>query len=116
MEGLDTIGSISAHFSPAAASYDGQLVPNFYVYEVPAKWGRAWITVSKDDSTTMATFSFSRLIACSDTDDQKPGCDLMTSLSESCIAVLICKIEVRADPQAVDECTCEICYSTVLWF
>ncbi|KAK2869028.1 hypothetical protein Q7C36_000899 [Tachysurus vachellii] len=34
MEGLDTIGSISAHFSPAAASYGGQLIPNFYVYEV----------------------------------------------------------------------------------
>lgn len=41
MEGLDTIGSISAHFSPAAASYGGQLVRNFYVYEVLAKRGRA---------------------------------------------------------------------------
>lgn len=73
MEGLDTIGSISAHISPAAASYSGQLVPNFYVYKVTAKRGRAWITVSKDDSTTMATFPFC------DTDDQKPS-----PLYESC--------------------------------
>lgn len=116
MEGLDTIGSISAHFSPAAASYGGQLIPNFYVYEVLAKRGRAWITVSEDDSKTTATFSFLRLIACSDTDDQKPGCDLMTFVSGSFVAMLVCKIEVRADPQAVDECTREICYSTVLGF
>lgn len=120
MEGLDTIGSISAHFSPAAASYGGQLVPNFYVYEAPAKRGRAWITVSKDDSTTTATFSFWCMTACSNTDDQKPGHDPMTSLYESCLAMLavicVCKIEVRADPQAVDEYTHEICYSTVLGF
>lgn len=116
MEGLDTIGSISAHFSPAAASYGGQLVRNFYVYEVLAKRGRAWITVSKDDSTTMATFSFWCMIASSATDDQNPGCDLMTSRNESCLAMLVCKIEVRADPRAVDERAREICYRIALGF
>lgn len=117
MEGLDTIGSISAHFSPAAASYSGQLVPNFYVYEVLAKRRRAWITVSEDDSTTTATFSLWCLTACGDADYQKPGRDLMTFLCESCLATLavvcVCKIEVEADPQAADKWTREICYSTV---
>lgn len=69
--------------------------------------------MSKDDSTTTTTFSFG-LIACSDTGDQKP--DLMSSFSESCIAMLVCKMKGRVDPQAVDKFTRAICYSTAIKF
>ena len=43
MEGLDAVGSISAHFGLAAASNGGQPVPTFYGYGVLAKQGPDWM-------------------------------------------------------------------------